>query len=403
VSPQDRLAQQEVIRALLRRPLRHRRGADAAVADLAKEHEPALYAWFDQHLGWPLRVERDRVRLFKIPADPSFPVGDVPTARQCSLYCLLLAVFEDCGRQTVISELVDKITALTVAHPELARFDTRRFRERSDLVYAIRTLVDQGALTPTESANRATEHENAFIRGNGNAIYDLDHRTATLLLSCPVPPTTTSGPAELISLTVRDHGRPPDRLLHHAIMRRLLDHPAMYLEDLSEEELEYLRRHRAALVSALRIDVGVRVETRSEGMAVIDDELTDLDFPGTSVVPFAALLMADLLFWEAVRHTPRLSVIPTARALELAGTVAEKTGKLVKNIDAQPIDAARTFTATTRRLEEFGLISVRPDGIGLRPALARYHDPSALGARRAGEDLLLFGMDSAPQPEEELL
>jgi hypothetical protein len=45
VSPQDRLEQQEVIRALLRRPLRHRRGADAAVADLAKEHEPALYAW----------------------------------------------------------------------------------------------------------------------------------------------------------------------------------------------------------------------------------------------------------------------------------------------------------------------------------------------------------------------
>jgi hypothetical protein len=112
--------------------------------------------------------------------------------------------------------------------------------------------------------------------------------------------------------------------------------------------------------------------------------------------------MADLLFWESVRYTPRLAVVPTARAFELAGTVAEKTGKLVKNIDAQPIDAARTFAAATRRLEEFGLISVRPEGIGLRPALARYHDPSALGARRAGEALLLFGIASAPGPEDEL-
>lgn len=403
MSPQDRLEQREVIRALLQRPMRHRRGADASLVDLARKHEPALRLWFDHHLGWPLRIERDWVRLFKIPADPSFPVGEVPTARQCSLYCLLLAVFEDCGRQTVISELVDKITALTVAHPELARFDSRRFRERSDLVYAIRMLVAQGALIPTESATRATEHENAFIKGDGNAIYDVHHRTATLLLSCPVPPTTASGPAELISLTVRDHGTPPDRILHHGIMRRLLDHPVMYLEDLSEEELEYLRRHRAALVSALRVDVGVRVETRSEGTAVIDDELTDLDFPGASVVPFAALLMADLLFWEAVRHTPRLAVIPTAQVLELAGTVAETTGKLVKNIDGQLIDATRTYTATTRRLEEFGLISIRPDGIGLRPALARYHDASALGARRAGEDLLLFGMASIPQTDDEPL
>jgi uncharacterized protein (TIGR02678 family) len=400
LSSPEHLEQQEVVRALLRNPLRHRQGADASVVDLARKHEPALHAWFEHHLGWPLLVDRDQVRLFKLPADPAFPADEVPTARQCSLYCLLLAVFEDCGSQTVISELVDKVTALTLTHPDLSRFDTGRFRERFDLVTAIRMLVEQRALTPTEAPAATTEHENAFIHGTGNAIYDLDHRTATMLLSCPVPPTIVSGPADLVSRTVTDPSQSTERVIHHALMRRLVDHPVVYIEDLSEEENAYLRRHRGSLIAALRAGVGVRVEVRADGLAVIDEELTDLDFPDTSTVPFAALLLADLLFWEVAEEVPRREVVPTSRALELAGTVAEKIGTLVKYIDGQPVDTARTFMAATRRLEEFGLIAVVPDGIRLRPALARYHDPSARGAHRSGEKLLLFGVASAPEPDD---
>jgi uncharacterized protein (TIGR02678 family) len=397
VTPREREEFRVILRALLMRPLRHRIGPDTEIVDLSRIHKAALHAWFDRELGWQLLVDRDRIRLFKIPADPSYAPGDVPSARQCALYCLLLAVLEDCDHQTVISELVDKITALTVTRPGLRRFDSGRHRERSDLIAMIRMLTRQGALTPTESSAATTEHENAFLHGNGNAIYDIDHRTAALLVSCPVPPTAAADPADLIGQTVTDLGRQRDQRLHHAVMRRLVDQPVLYFDELSEDELAYLQAHRAALLSVLRSDLGVRVETRAEGIAIIDDELTDQVFPGTSTVPFAALLMADLLYRE---HVWESDLVSEERALQLAAEVAERLGSVVKSIGAQPVTIASTYAAVVRRLHEFGLVVPADGGLRLRPALARYHDPSRRGARTSGGEMLLFGTAEA-EPREE--
>jgi hypothetical protein len=74
-------------------------------------------------------------------------------------------------------------------------------------------------------------------------------------------------------------------------------------------------------------------------------------------------------------------IVPSDRALYLADRVAKQIGKMVQSIDGQPVDAAATLAAATRRLEEFGLVTVLISGIRLRPALARFRDPTGRGAR----------------------
>ncbi len=72
----------------------------------------------------------------------------------------------------------------------------------------------------------------------------------------------------------------------------------------------------------------------------------------------------------------------------------------MKNIANQPVTAANTYAATVRRLHEFGLVIPAGDGLRLRPALARYHDPSRRGARTSSGEMLLFGVAEAELGEE---
>lgn len=180
----------EVVRALVRRPIIRRTRQQRRLVTLAAKHAVVVQAWFEEHLGWRVLVERDHVRLQKVPEDPGrFPDATTPKPRQCALYCLTLAVLQDCGAQTVISELAERIATLTLAHAAVRRFDATDTAERRDLVAVLRRLVEDGVLTPTQDAMRTTDGEQGYVRGHGNALYDIDHRAAAFMVACPVPPS----------------------------------------------------------------------------------------------------------------------------------------------------------------------------------------------------------------------
>lgn len=386
----------QIIRALLVHPLLHRRGRHIRMLDLARRHQAELRRWFDHHLGWQLHVERDSLRLFKIPEAPGQQNIEAPTARQSALYCLLLAVLEDCGRQTVISELAEKLTPVTATHTALRRFDATVHRERFDLVAMVRLLCRHGVLTPTGEAGIAREQEKEYVAGSGDALYDVDHRTASLMLASPVGPAQAGGPDELLDTLRTGQDRTADEMTRQALMRRLVDEPVVYLDDLPGEQRDYFLAHTDELLAALRLGLDTRVEVRAEGAAIIDEELTDMEFPKTSAPSFAALVLADRLCGEVDSRSPRRPFVPHPRLLELTAEVTADLLKVITSINGHPIDAIRVKDAALPILIQLRLVEHVSGGIRVRPGLARYRAQPGLGARQGAENLMLFGAHDLP-------
>ncbi|MFD0206365.1 MULTISPECIES: TIGR02678 family protein [Saccharothrix] len=361
-------------RTLLARPLLRSGGPDAAVAATIRRpvNQERLQRWFDNALGWKLIVERDVVRLHKVPAVLTGVAGDAPGQRCSVLYCLILAGLEEFREQTVISELAELVERLSAARPAIRTYDAMVFAERRDLVAAIRLLVDHGVLVPTRGDASTAQDEHSYVTGDGDAIYDIDHRAAALMLACPVPPTRAGTPAGLIAETIPDTPDGHNRARRHGLMRRLVEDPVLYLEEVSEAEREYFRAQRHALVADLTSMLDVRVEVRLEGAAIIDDELSDVRFPQESTPKFAALLLAGLLAAEPGVASGAGAVVPLARLMELASRVAEQVAGRVATILGHKVTAEAVLHVASSVLSVLRLVEPVGDGLRPLPALGRY-------------------------------
>ncbi|MET7830824.1 MULTISPECIES: TIGR02678 family protein [Streptomyces] len=384
----DAAERQEALRALLARPLLTRTHRPYELA-LVRRHDTALRTWCETQLGWRLHVDRDHARLYKIPAPGPRHPADAPTGRQAALYCVTLAALDDCDEQTVITELAQRITVSTTAEPAVRTFDATQYRDRADLVAAIRLLCHQRVLTPEERAENAS-YERDYIAGTGNALYRVHHATARLLLASPTAPSQAPGPDALLDADIPHTPDAAQDHLRHRLLRRLVDDPVLYLDDLTADEHTYYMQHHRDLITTVEDALDTRVETRAEGAAVIDDTLTDLPFPHGSTRPYAALALADALWHEEAAH-PRRRVIPRTRALELSQTIADHLLHAVKNINNRPVTAATVLDEAQHYLARLRLIDVLPTGIRLLPALARYRSTTA-PARLDAEQGLLYGI-----------
>lgn len=393
----------EVARALVRQPVLRRTRQHRRLVDLASRHTGALQSWFEENLGWRALVEHDRVRLLKVPEDPGlFPDPTTPKPRQCALYCLVLAVLQDCGAQTVITELAERILSLSTAHTSVRRFEATDPKERRDLVVALRRLVEDGVLVPTQDAVRTGDGEQGYVAGHGNAIYDIDHRAAAFMVACPVPPSSAAGPGDLLRvpdpLPVPQRSGTGGNELRQAVMRRIVDHPVVYLDDLPEQQRQYLAQHQDEVLAAVRLGLDTRVEVRCEGLAVVDAELGDALFPAASAASFMALALADCLACELDEADS--PYVDRARLLELAAAVADTVRPTVPMVDKRATDGAGVLSLAEPLLQQFGLITPDVGGATIWAAIARYRAPAGLGARDTGQALLLFGSEPAARSRQ---
>jgi uncharacterized protein (TIGR02678 family) len=335
-----------------------------------------LQRWFDHYLGWNLVVDRDVIRLHKVPEPRRYHPDDAPSQRCCVLYCLLLAALEDCGEQVIISELGERIGDLAAARAEIPSYDPIRFSDRRDLVSAIRLLVEHGVLLPTRDNAATSRDEREYIAGSGNALYDVDHRAAALLLAAPVPPTRAGTPTGLTRQSLPDIDEATNRRRRHAIMRRLVDDPVLYLTDLTDDELAYYRTQRPALARELRDMLDVRLEVRAEGAAILDDELTDRPFPKDRTSQYAALLLAERLAAVPGIGDEPGKIVSTEHVAALCANVADQVARQVKTIGERPVTAESVAAVALKLLAELRLIELIGDEVRPLAALARYRNPS---------------------------
>lgn len=384
----------QTARFLVLNPLLHPGGRHAKIAALVHSHAKPLKAWFDEYLGWPLVIEREVIRLVKVPEPPTVThKDDVPSARCCALFCILLATLEDAGAQTVITELADEVTTIIAATEGIPVYDSAEYSERKALIQAIRLLTAYGALVPVHDSASTHEDENRYVESEGDALYDVDHRTAALLLACPTPPTRAAIYQHVTRQSYPDTVEGANRRRRHAVMRRLVDHPVMYFDELTEDQLDYFRNQRALFVRQLQEMLDARLEVRAEGAAVIDDELTDLAFPKDTKDPFAALLFAHALADEPSATEPGHEV-PGEILHRIAEQVAPQlAARGIKASSPREVrQAALTMLAKLRLVEPLG-----DGGIRTLPALGRYRNVREPTTPQQESTAALFAL---PGPEE---
>jgi uncharacterized protein (TIGR02678 family) len=252
-------------------------------------------------------------------------------------------------------------------------------------------LVDLDVLSLTDG------EDVAYVDRTGDALYDIHPRRLSQMLSVPVPDAPEAllrdGGADLDTYPDTDEGA--RRRARHRLMRRLVEEPVVYLDELEPGEREYLDHTRHYLMGQIERAIGLAVEIRREGLAAIDPSgaLTDLAFPANGTVAHAALLLAEELAergrrgrdegeeaevdrgddGSAARETPP-TVVPWSELEDLAGSWISRYRRYwSKEYTEDGIDGARRLTAdAVERLAAMGLVIRHAEGVQPRPAVARY-------------------------------
>jgi len=287
--------QRDAARHLVRQPLilasrdpeGHRR---------VRRNADALSTMFRTYLGYRLVVDPRFARLSKGglgPADgrPLRRSGSkAPFLPRDYAYLALICSVLLSGRiQVLLSALVaDVRQAAAEAGVDLGG-DT--LAERRAFVHALRQLIDWGIIT--EDAGSVSEYADDPAK---EALLGVERELIRHLLAVPL--REVEGPDDLIRMAA-DPG--PDAT-RHAVRRKLVESPAVMIDDLAEAERAWLRQSQRREAQILEDNLGLRLEIRAEGVAAFDpqDELTDISFPRDGSLGQAALLTVAELVAELV-------------------------------------------------------------------------------------------------------
>lgn len=377
-----RAERQRALRALLMRPLLTASDPDFVAV---RSHADELRPWLMRETGWVLHVERDSARLFKRPADLRDCTRGAPgfDRRRYVLLCLACAMLERAEAQITLKSLGDELMRMA-ADPELVRagfrFALDQAHERRDLVHVCRFLVGSGALA------RVAGDEEAFVQQSASqatdALYDVHRRILSGLLACVRGPSTHSADAEPGDLETRlasvahdlvvDSDEARRTALRHALARRLLDDPVVYLDELDTESREYFMGQRGPLAARLAEASDLVPEQRAEGAALVDahGELSDVQLPAEGTLSHATLLVAEYLAEQlradAARHVPELEVSLFVRR------AADSFGRYWRKAEREPGSETALTREVLSALEKLRLVTWRDGYVRARPALARY-------------------------------
>ncbi|GGU26505.1 TIGR02678 family protein [Lentzea flava] len=345
-----RLESEEVargVRLLLARPLL------AAVHDpdgfdLVRRRREPIVKWFDYYCGWRVLVEprAGYARLFKTTQRPdrTRPARGFDR-RRYTLLCLTCA--ELLSTTTITADaLADRIEQ-TVALEDLPPFDPDRRADRSAFADVLDFLEERGAV----------ENDGTHLRSDPVII--------TRLLAAPVSPSTVDSIEDLTRET-RYEAAHRSLWQRHSTMRRLMDDPVVYRDELTAGQLAFLTSPTGRKVVQTGIGLaGCTLEERAEGFLVVDADAiaTDTRFPDDdSHAKVAALLLLD-----------RLARGP-ATTEDLVEEARELLTKFRNWAKAYQSDggAGRLAADGLALLEAFGLAREENGTVRRLPAAARY-------------------------------
>ncbi|GAQ64024.1 TIGR02678 family protein [Streptomyces scabiei] len=278
-------------RLLLAHPLIASDGPHADLFPLIRRHADWLGKRFQQVLGYRLLVDSSYARLFKagLGTDSGHRLerstGTPFTPHTYACLALALSVLVTAPEQMLLSHLVADIRA-AAADAGIELEETGRAAGKRTLVAALRQLVDWDVLIETEGHVAALAQE-----AGGEALITIDRELARVIVAGPLSQARNG--ADLVRRAA-DPGFGGPRTY---VRRMLVETPVVHLDELTDAERDWLRTRQRREAQAFSELLGLEMEIRAEGVALVDpeEELTDLHLPGTGTVAQAALLLAERL------------------------------------------------------------------------------------------------------------
>ncbi|MET9019136.1 TIGR02678 family protein [Actinopolymorpha sp. NPDC004070] len=352
-------------RTLLRSPLVTGRSHPEEFR-LIRRHAVELASQFQQLLGYRLVVESNFARLHKAGLGRGSgrrltrSSGAPFTPRTYAYLALTLSVLTTAPEQLLFSELLARIR-VAAAEAGIDLGDPNRGTEKRALVAALRQLNNWQILTEDDGSVEAYVGDE-----RAEALLTIDREIARRTVSGPIG--SAGGWEELI-----DRSAGSDLGPRHSVRRRLVETPVVYLDDLSDEERDWLRRNQRREQRVLEEALGLDAEIRAEGVGLFDpeEELTDLSFPATGTLSWLALLLLERLVTELRPDEPTISVpIPDSLVDGLIAELVERHGRAFAKDLLE--DRGQLRESVLERLQAFRLVDRRENGWLLSAAAARY-------------------------------
>jgi uncharacterized protein (TIGR02678 family) len=235
-------------------------------------------------------------------------------------------------------------------------------------------LLDLGVLA------RVSGDEEAFVNRSGDALYDIHARVLGALLVTARGPSSLSDDqadferrlAALAEEFFADSAEGRRTAIRHDLTRRLLDDPVVYFDELDEGVRDYFASQRGPIGYRLREATGLAVESRAEGMALIDPDSahTDVKLPAEGTEAHATLLVAEWLGGRE-RKTPGAVVGEE----EIAAWLRDAARRYRKYWRKATLEAGAERELARQVLDRLAALKLirRADGqVTARPALLRY-------------------------------
>lgn len=385
------------VRALLSEPLADR---SCASLPLIRRHRSELARWFADELGYRLDATRPSVaRLAKLPGPAHRPRGLATRSgrrfdgRRYALTCLVMASAEGAGEYTTLQQLFENV-ALRASAIEGLDWNGAVAADRRVFIQAVHALHDLGVL------DKADGDEEGFARGEagGDALYRIDRDRLSLLPTTPQPPSLAAGPQHVAEEAYADTEQGRVLRRRHRVTRALVEEPVVYRDDLTADEIDYLRSQRGRLERLLADRLGLTLEVRAEGWVTVDEsgELSDLRWPDYGAAETAALRLCDELRFR--RRRGDADMWPAGEVAAFVQDLSEEyAGYWKKGTDDRP-GALRLAEEAVDILVAAGLaIRDSVGGVSARPAAARY---AAVEAVRPAP--ILRPQDSQGTPGKEI-
>ena len=287
VDPQRELDLRAAVRHLVRHPLVLDEN-DPEMLLLIRRHEQTLDRLFTQRFGYRLQVSADTARLFKSsvvahrrPLLTATSLRRPFSQREYTMLALALAAVA--AGPSVIS-LRDLIHEIRSAAADADITLTEELTDRRALVTALKWMIQNGV------AREIHDHVDRYAADEtADAVLSVRPDRVALL---PLPALARSETAPQLL------DRSDQRLSSRAWMRSiLLEEPVLFRTDLADSEWSELRQRLGEEAAVFDDLFGLRLESRAEGIMVIDpeNELTDSRFPRGGTLGHAALLLIDRL------------------------------------------------------------------------------------------------------------
>ncbi len=204
-------------------------------------------------------------------------------------------------RQSTLQHVARKVEMAVRVDHELRDggfdYDARVLAHCRELVAVMRWLERMQVLI------RADGDERSYVGGEGDCLYRID-RSALAMTLCSVRGASTVKVDSVTGLIDKlnevdtpETAEAQNRELQHWLVRRLLDDPVVYLDEMSAREYEYFVGQGDRLLRELADATGMVVERCAEGVALLDctGGWTDIGLPETGTRGHATLLVAEWL------------------------------------------------------------------------------------------------------------